>query len=358
MAPRPLRGELLSSWLGRLAAANALSFEELLEALRVRLAPLRAAEFYPRRFDYGCSRPLTEALSTLGRLPASRIAALDLKRRFGALEFGWFNHDTTRFYDAKNRRLPQPQILPSYCAECLREQTQRGEPAHLRAEWALAFLTHCPQHPGVVLRFCCRTCRDVATMGWGLGPGQPPTRGCRRCALRPEIDFLEAPLPLSARQGAVLALEAALLAAVGIEARGQRAPDPGWVGVVEPADFVRSVGELIEMLGWPDARGGFTLLEHLQRGSCRAPDEIWRPLTMGSEPFGALGRQERFELLAGVVELLGPASGKKGKPRGGPTPFCCVYGPLSLARRGEVLERLQRWPERVRLKALAAAACF
>ena len=38
MAPRPLQGELLSSWLGRLAAANALGFEELLDVLRVRLA--------------------------------------------------------------------------------------------------------------------------------------------------------------------------------------------------------------------------------------------------------------------------------------------------------------------------------
>jgi len=49
---------------------------------------------------------------------------------------------TNLFYDAKNRLIPQPQILPGYCIHCLREQTQRGEPAHLRAEWTLAFLTH------------------------------------------------------------------------------------------------------------------------------------------------------------------------------------------------------------------------
>jgi hypothetical protein len=59
-----------------LAAASALSFEELLDALRVRLAPSRAAEFYPGRLDYGCSRP-DQALSTLSRWPAARIAALD-----------------------------------------------------------------------------------------------------------------------------------------------------------------------------------------------------------------------------------------------------------------------------------------
>jgi len=59
---------LLSSWLGRLAAASALSFEELLEALRVRSAPSRTAEFYPGRLDDGCSRPLTRALSTFKSL--------------------------------------------------------------------------------------------------------------------------------------------------------------------------------------------------------------------------------------------------------------------------------------------------
>ncbi len=183
MAPRPLQGELLSSWLGRLAAANALGFEELLDVLRVRLASSpRAGSFYPSRLDYACSAPLINTLATLSRLPASRIAGLDLRRRFRALELWWFNHETNLFYDAKNRLIPQPQILPGYCVHCLREQTQRGEPAHLRAEWTLAFLTHCPQHRDV-LWSCCSDCRDVASLGWGLGRGQPPTKGLRAVCL-------------------------------------------------------------------------------------------------------------------------------------------------------------------------------
>ncbi len=47
----------------------------------------------------------------------------------------------------------------------------------------------------------------------------------------------------------------------------QSVPDPR-VGLVERADFVRLVGELIETLGWPDA----------QQGSCRAPVYVTRPL--------------------------------------------------------------------------------
>jgi hypothetical protein len=79
----------------------------------------------------------------------------------------------------------------------------------------LAFLTHCPQHRDV-LWSCCSDCRDVASLGWGLGRGQPPTRGCGRCALRPEIAFWEAPQPLSTREERVRALETALLASAPI----------------------------------------------------------------------------------------------------------------------------------------------
>ena len=75
MAPRPLQGELLSSWLGRLAAANALGFEELLDVLRVRLASHGARPFCPSSLDYACSAALIKTLSTLSRLSASRIAA-------------------------------------------------------------------------------------------------------------------------------------------------------------------------------------------------------------------------------------------------------------------------------------------
>jgi TniQ len=353
LAPRPLAGELLSSWLGRLAAANALDFGELLDLVRVRLALPRAGECYAGGLDYACSGPALKALSSLSRLSPSRVAALSLKRRFGPLGWFWLSHDPYPFYNGQYRRIFRPQLLPSYCAECLREQTQRGQPAHLRAEWALAFLTHCPRHR-VGFWACCPDCRQVASMGWGLGRGQPPTRGCGRCALRPGIAFLEPSPPLSQPQGRVLALEAALLGAVGGAGRAPRAPDPDWVGPVRPAAFVRLVRELLEMLGWPDAHGGFCLREHLQRGSCGAPEQVGRPLPTGSELFGALGQPARFELLAGVVELLGIGSGPE-PPSGRPDPFGCLYGPMSTSGRGKFLQRLKRWPERVRLKALAAA---
>jgi hypothetical protein len=49
-------------------------------------------------------------------------------------------------------------------------------------------------------------------------------------------------------------------------------------------------------------------------------------------------KAERFELLVGLVKLLGAGPGKED--------------------RRKFLERLQSWPERLRVKALVAAACF
>jgi hypothetical protein len=85
---------------------------------------------------------------------------------------------------------------------------------------------------------------------------------------------------------------------------------------------------------------------------------VSRPLPFESEAFGRLRRQERFESLAGVVKLLETGPGGEDQSRGDPNPFCCIYGPMSVSRRGEFLERLQSWPERVRIKALAAATSF
>jgi hypothetical protein len=34
-----------------------------------------------------------------------------------------------------------PSLRLAFCCLCLREQQQRGEPLHMRAEWAFAWLT-------------------------------------------------------------------------------------------------------------------------------------------------------------------------------------------------------------------------
>lgn len=58
------------------------------------------------------------------------------------------------------------------------------------------------------------------------------------------------------------------------------------------------------------------------------------------------------------VRVLARQLPGEDKRRGDQNPFCCLYGPMSASGRGEFLERLQSWPERVRVKAMAAVTCF
>ena len=53
---------------------------------------------------------------------------------------------------------------PGMCTKCIAEQHIAGVPMHLRAEWALAFLTHSPKH----LRWLAISCRNCYRSGSGF----------------------------------------------------------------------------------------------------------------------------------------------------------------------------------------------
>src|SRR4051794_26679901 len=90
MAPRPRSDELRSSWLRRVAAANALPFTELLDALTTLLPPPLDDEI---RLDCRSPRRLCEALPAWCRLDVSRVEALDLGFLFPRTPSDWFVHD-------------------------------------------------------------------------------------------------------------------------------------------------------------------------------------------------------------------------------------------------------------------------
>jgi hypothetical protein len=86
------------------------------------------------------------------------------------------------------------------------------------------------------------------------------------------------------------------------------------------------------------------LLEHLQRGSWRAPEAGWLSLTTKAGAFGSLGRREQFERLAGVVDLLGAGAGLVGEARGRSPPVLLPLRPDVGCGAEEFLKRLQSWP--------------
>jgi hypothetical protein len=81
LAPRPLEGELTSSWLYRVAAANLVELEELLSGLLDLHPEVHSSTNIC--LDYGIAPAWSRALAIWCRLAESRINKLDLARASG-----------------------------------------------------------------------------------------------------------------------------------------------------------------------------------------------------------------------------------------------------------------------------------
>ena len=90
MAPRPLEGELTSSWLYRVAAANLVELEELLSGLLDLHPEVHSSTNIC--LDYGIAPAWSRALAIWCRLAESRIHKLDLARVFPGRHLNWFVH--------------------------------------------------------------------------------------------------------------------------------------------------------------------------------------------------------------------------------------------------------------------------
>src|SRR6202040_193416 len=82
IAPRPIAGELISSWLLRVSFANGLTLAELVQGIEARFpeVPLRGA-FIDERLS-PCAR---SALAKFLRVTEHEIKALELRQQFPIL---------------------------------------------------------------------------------------------------------------------------------------------------------------------------------------------------------------------------------------------------------------------------------
>jgi hypothetical protein len=147
-------GELMSSWIGRMAVANATTAKELLENTN------------RRRLNEGCekdpvdyrlaraARAVRSALATICQVSETQLQALELREQFPDLPPDWVMQGW-----------PAPTVKPGGCRDCIAEQRAARVPGHLPAEWALAFLAHCPKHLQH-LTIGCPNCNAIGRFGF------------------------------------------------------------------------------------------------------------------------------------------------------------------------------------------------
>jgi len=122
LAPRPMSDELLSSWLCRVATANALSFGELPEGARNGYLPRPAGTM-----DLGLPTAWRIRLSTFCRIPESWIRAIDLQSHFPGRNLAWFTHQ--RIFRL-NPGEPSVELARPFCVHCGHDQRERYSPVY------------------------------------------------------------------------------------------------------------------------------------------------------------------------------------------------------------------------------------
>lgn len=175
--PPPYDDELLSSWLVRLAQANAIGIHDFCAIAWPGLNVLR------RDLDRGLPDMVLRDLATRARLSLARVRATTLASWEGHLVDHW---------DLTTGKVPW--VLPlargrrargglQFCPDCLRE----GRHLYFRRSWRLAWVTLCLRHGGRPLNDVCCACKEPVSLveAWEKRwmEHQLPLTQCRRCGL-------------------------------------------------------------------------------------------------------------------------------------------------------------------------------
>lgn len=307
VAPRPLPGEALSSWMSRVAARYGLEAEGLLASLAPR--PIGAV----RRLDHGPLPPGTvAALSAAAGLAREDIAALR-----SPVPPGWSRAPWHRGH------------RQAWCRGCIRDSVARHGEVHWRADWAFGGFVVCTEHRQGLAGSACPAC------GSGFHPRPMRGRlrlwcdGCKACADArmsggPEFvhDAWPRGAPVVLMTEAAWALLARFQADLLRAARG-RPPEGGWVPDAGPDELLAVVRHLAFLIAdWP-------------RSDRADPD--WHP---GHEP--AAGLAATLAVVAAVLQAVGARKARRppAEPllfvvsREAGYPFAQLYERLSWADTG------------------------
>jgi hypothetical protein len=336
LAPRPVEGELRSSWLLRVAAANALTLGELMDAAAGR-HPLAGVD---RAFlDDGLSPPVVAALAQFARLHETAVRGLDLAWHLPGLPDGWVLRGSSLYVGSRDR-VSDRRAHYAFCPRCLVSASPTSTPPYIPAEWACAIVTHCPTHHTRLLDRC-PAC--FALDPFVIGVGEPP--GLAECWQCDAILGLPDWPP-----DALAAIEPALhLQATLIRALRDQTSSHWAIGPATARMFVRLVAELLDLL--VDVDDGEPVFARV--AAIHWPDElrvVGRPTP--ESRFAYLPVRWRFLAMASAAAVLGDPSADGDHVLDGPRQTLAASLGEHEWQRWE--EHMGRWPPPIRQRLAAA----
>lgn len=227
-APKPLKDELFSSWLLRVAAANHVSARELLSGFNFQYPDIQL----PVCLDSGLDFAFLQAISRFCRVPVRALKLLDLQQRLRhskhalLLRFGSAPRMSPRYCDLRAGY--------SFCPLCLVQHAN----VHVRWDWCIACLVRCSVH-NVSLQLGCPCCGEPDPLSFGP-PLAGPTLACWSCG----SDLtLGTNVPENPQEGGIAAVERAYRdALLGV------APDQSLLGRVTDRQFRSFVDDMLQLL--------------------------------------------------------------------------------------------------------------
>jgi len=218
--PQPLPNELLSSWLVRLARANALKYQELLTIVSGTRRSLMG-----RDLDASIDPGFGERLEQITGVPAAQLIALTYQTDRGNLTaIDQPKQGLKRWVLPMVSKLRRPTgVWLQLCVTCLREDTV----PFIRRHWRYAFVTTCDAHATLMISNCpsCDAPFDFTTHDIGIDRAEcvVPVSECSSC--RCDVRYAQTAAVLAHRR--VVRYERALCRAID---RGwTRVRGSGWV---------------------------------------------------------------------------------------------------------------------------------
>jgi hypothetical protein len=168
--PSPLKGELFSSWLLRVAAENAVSGRELISGF----ASIHPDTPLPCSLDRSLNQDFLRAFSHFSRVRFHTLKALDLDSRLQR------SHRALLLCFPSTSK-PSPRCCDlragyAFCPLCIAQDSV----IHVRWDWCFAGLIRCSVHDSL-LRLGCLACGEPDPLSFGTVPTNA-SRVCQSCS--------------------------------------------------------------------------------------------------------------------------------------------------------------------------------
>ena len=329
LAPRPIADELFSSWLLRVAAANCVTLQELLDGLDSvypGMPPLVS-------IDLDLPPLFLRSLSVFCRVSVDRLQSLDLAQRLPHLDRALLLEVSGKIRFSS--RAGGQRVGYAFCPLCIAEQRI----IHLHWSWCFACIIRCNVHR-TPLQLGCAACGESDPLNFA--PSQSNSRAhCWNCGADLSQSMKS---PIASRDdGVIRVVEDAYRAAL----LGVR-PDVSLLGKVTDRAFRSFVDDMLELLIRCDGAGLIPVKQHRHGPATISRQQlvaVVQDLICSAVPSStAEMRRRRYHrslklwaaLISGVPELEGQSLEKAS-----------LRWPPPLQRRFEAglrRRKQQRWP--------------